>query len=55
MGTSGMSIFIGILATLAIGLAAWELSDAEQERRRLRRDRARWVYGESNGKSRVNS
>jgi hypothetical protein len=49
MGTSGMSIFIGILATLAIGLAAWELSDAEQERRRLRRDRARRVYGDRAG------
>jgi hypothetical protein len=46
METSGMIIFIAIVATLAAGLVAWELHDAEQERRRLRRDRARWVYGE---------
>jgi hypothetical protein len=44
-----MSIFIGILATFAAGLVAWKLRDAEQERRRLRRERARRVYGDRAG------
>jgi predicted small integral membrane protein len=44
-----MSIFIGIVATLAAAMLVWELHDAEQERRRLRRERARRVYGDRAG------